>query len=118
MSVAALPVFRRESKYGSDNAVDRTRYRYSVMSTPDKKHVGYYTHVGDCYIWSEIYYLNSPTDYRECLPGHRISPCNISRSGFSILASSENTSSHLCLGILVLLASCLMMCYVFWGNLQ
>ena len=25
-------------------------------------------HVGDCQIWAEIYYLDSPTDYREYLP--------------------------------------------------
>jgi hypothetical protein len=25
------------------------------------------THVGDCYIWAEIYYLDSTTDYSECL---------------------------------------------------
>jgi hypothetical protein len=25
-------------------------------------------HVGDCYVWAEIYYLDSPTDYSECLP--------------------------------------------------
>jgi hypothetical protein len=25
------------------------------------------SHIGDCYIWAEIYYLESPTDYRECL---------------------------------------------------
>jgi hypothetical protein len=26
-------------------------------------------HVGDCYIWAEIHYMDSTTDYRECLPG-------------------------------------------------
>jgi hypothetical protein len=25
-------------------------------------------HVRDCYVWAEIYYLDSPTDYREYLP--------------------------------------------------
>jgi hypothetical protein len=24
-------------------------------------------HVGDCYVWADIYYLDSPTDYSECL---------------------------------------------------
>lgn len=28
-------------------------------------------HIGDCYVWAEIYYLDSPTDYREYLPQHR-----------------------------------------------
>jgi len=27
-------------------------------------------HVGDCFVWAEIYYLDSPTDYREYLPIH------------------------------------------------
>ena len=27
-------------------------------------------HVGDCRIWAEIYYLDSPTNYREYLPQH------------------------------------------------
>jgi hypothetical protein len=25
-------------------------------------------HVRDCYVWAEIYYLDSPTDYREYIP--------------------------------------------------
>lgn len=28
-------------------------------------------HVSDCYIWAAIHYLDSPTDYREYLPGGR-----------------------------------------------
>ena len=27
-------------------------------------------HVGDCYVWAEISYLDSHTDYREYLPEH------------------------------------------------
>ncbi len=26
--------------------------------------------IGNCYVWAEIYYLDSPTDYREYLPQH------------------------------------------------
>jgi hypothetical protein len=26
------------------------------------------SHVGDCYVWAEIHYLDSATDYREFLP--------------------------------------------------
>jgi len=32
--------------------------------------------VGDCYVWAEIYYLDSATNYRECLPGGRPSSVN------------------------------------------
>ena len=28
-------------------------------------------HVGDCYVWTEIQYLDSPSDYREYLPQYR-----------------------------------------------
>src|SRR5258705_12007962 len=32
----------------------------------DRKEIGCgEIHVGDCYVWAEIYYLYSPTDYRE-----------------------------------------------------
>jgi hypothetical protein len=28
-------------------------------------------HIRDCYVWAEIYYLDSPSDYREYLPRDR-----------------------------------------------
>jgi hypothetical protein len=28
--------------------------------------------VGDCHVWAEIFYLDSPTDYRECLPENNL----------------------------------------------
>jgi hypothetical protein len=35
------------------------------------EHIGGITaHVGDCFVWAEIQYLDSPTDYREYLPTH------------------------------------------------
>ncbi len=33
--------------------------------TDRKEFGGEAIHVGDCYVWAEIYYLDSPTDYRE-----------------------------------------------------
>src|SRR5215470_2908550 len=44
-------------------------------------------HVKDCYIWSEIYYLDSTTDYRECLPQ------NILHSGFGELIMLDSAQS-------------------------
>lgn len=32
------------------------------------------SHVGDCYVWSEINYLDSATDYREFLTSNALSP--------------------------------------------
>jgi hypothetical protein len=40
-----------------------------------RRHVGGDTfQVRDCYVWAEIYYLDSLTDYRECLPHARDEP--------------------------------------------
>jgi hypothetical protein len=37
----------------------------------ESKHTGGVPfHVGDCYIWAAISYLDSLTDYRECLARH------------------------------------------------
>jgi hypothetical protein len=88
------------------------------MPIPDYNVGGRVMHVKDCYIWSEIYYLDSPTDYRECLPPHRIYPCNIPQSGFSIPKSSENNVSHLLLRILAFVASCLILYSLLWDNLR
>jgi hypothetical protein len=33
-----------------------------------RKMGGEVAHVGDCYVWAEIHYLDSSTDYREFLP--------------------------------------------------
>lgn len=47
------------------------------MSNLVRTHASFGTsfHIGDCYVWAEIFYLDSPTDYREYLPkGERIRP--------------------------------------------
>lgn len=78
------------------------------------------SHVGDCYIWAEIYYLDSTTDYRECLAPRireaapdvgdlvmldeitpsavRIVLRNVARSAVSILHAINNVA-RLCLWI-------------------
>lgn len=38
------------------------------MHNPGKQLGGEAFHVRDCYVWAEIQYLDSPTDYREYLP--------------------------------------------------
>jgi len=37
--------------------------------TEPNKTGGLPPHLSDCYVWIEILYLDSPTNYRECLPG-------------------------------------------------
>jgi hypothetical protein len=36
--------------------------------TQGERYGGHEFHVADCYVWAEISYLDSPTDYREYLP--------------------------------------------------
>ena len=50
-----------------------TKPRRLVMrETTYQKQVGGTTaRVGDCYLWAAIHYLDSPTDYRECLASDR-----------------------------------------------
>ena len=50
-------------------AIQFLRCWWAVMSDPNEhtQTGGATSHVGDCYIWAEIYYLDSATDYRECL---------------------------------------------------
>jgi len=42
------------------------------MPRPNKPIGGGAYHVGDCYVWSAIYYLDSATDYREYVQQQRV----------------------------------------------
>ena len=49
-------------------------------------------HIGDCYVWAEIYYLDSPTDYREYLPQDcDKGPRTIPLDSWVLLESSEHS---------------------------
>src|SRR4051794_8098908 len=114
----SLPYFAADSKHESDNAADRIAHWCTAMPIPHDNIGGRVIHVNDCYIWSEIYYLDSPTDYRECLPASCICPCIIPRSASSFPKSSENNLSHLFLTILAFLASYLIIRALLWENLR
>lgn len=68
-------------------------------------------YVGDSYVWSAIYYLDSPTDYREYLPPRSVSPL-LSRDDRVTLHSSATFSPlpalvlTLLIGILLLYVGC------------
>ena len=47
-------------------------------------------HIRDCYVWAEIYYLDSSTDYREYLPAGSVRPPTVSQSDFVSLDASGN----------------------------
>ena len=46
------------------------------MASPNGTHISQEFRVSDGYVWAEIHYLDSPTDYREYLPQHGIHLAN------------------------------------------
>jgi hypothetical protein len=50
----------------------KTTNGYLVMADQSKHTGGVPFHVGECYIWAAIFYLDSFTDYRECLARHSV----------------------------------------------
>jgi hypothetical protein len=49
-------------------------------------------HIGDSYVWAEIYYLDSPTNYRDYLPQNRVpGPHAVPLDDLVILESSERS---------------------------
>jgi hypothetical protein len=50
------------------------------------------SHVRDCQLWAEIDYLDSPTDYREYLPGQSTSPDMSGRSELVMLETQNHGS--------------------------
>ena len=73
-------------------------------------------HVADCYVWAEIYYLDSPTDYREYLPGRR--PIDaICGADFELLKDDSPTMPQylMFLGLLVIFPALLFVLYLFFA---
>jgi hypothetical protein len=69
-------------------------------------------HIGDCYVWAEIYYLDSPTDYREYLPHHCVQQCNVAGDPVMLkpsACSQRSRARHLPLWPVVLLCA-----LIFW----
>jgi len=66
------------------------------MSSRNGTNIGQEFRVRDCYVWSEIYYLDSATDYREYLPQNGIHAC-IRSDDLIQLDSSRQSSCHPCL---------------------
>ena len=62
------------------------------MSNSGKEIGGEAFHVGDCHVWSAIYYLDSLTDYRECLPQLGVCPRPLSDE-LVMLDSAKNLPS-------------------------
>jgi hypothetical protein len=89
------------------------------MSNPSKDPGGKHVHVDDCYIWSEIHYLDSTTDYREYLPWPTVLQRPIPTGDLVMLDSSRRLFNrrHLplaFLSLLTLLFLFLGICGVIW----
>ena len=52
--------------------------------------VGTSFHISDCYVWAEIFYLDSATDYREYLPKK-----GVMRAGFGEFTNLDDSSGFL-----------------------
>lgn len=86
--------------------------RRATMSIPNKQIGGKTFHVGDCYIWSAICYLDSPNDYREYLPQQEILP-RATGNDLVMLDSSDNLPClTTCFGVLSILV---MLSFLVWG---
>ena len=51
------------------------------------------THLNDCYVWIEILYLDSPTDYREHLPGRGLTGNSLGNN-LELLSDGNARSPH------------------------
>ena len=87
------------------------------MSTFSNKHRETAFHVSDCYIWSEIHYLDSPTDYREYLPRHGAYAHSIASDDLVLLDSSTPSSAHHHLLLLAVMVLVLILGLLLWCDL-
>ena len=67
------------------------------MSEPNKHANVQEFHVADCYVWAEIYYLDSATDYREYLAGDANRRIGGKDDGLVMLDSQFDPSIARCL---------------------
>ncbi|PYX36910.1 MAG: hypothetical protein DMG81_15185 [Acidobacteria bacterium] len=58
------------------------------MINQEKQIGGEPFHVRDCYVWAEIFYLDSATDYREYLPEYSVRPPTLLQADFALLDDS------------------------------
>jgi hypothetical protein len=61
-----------------------------LMLNQDKQIGGEPIHIRDCYVWAEIYYLDSATDYREYLPQSPVNPGTVPIGDLTMLDSSSS----------------------------
>lgn len=90
------------------------------MPNQDKRIGGEPVHVGDSYVWAEIFYLDSATDYREYLPQKVVARRAVSEKDLVMLDSSRVLSSsdfHVGMaigGFFLIIASLLLYIILYW----
>jgi hypothetical protein len=108
-----IPQIRRKVTGGNENpGAEVTPMRnladYPRMSGESEGGI----RIGDCYVWAEIYYLDSPTDYRENLAQHCARQCPVADDLVmldSSVFSRISRARHLRLWPMVLLGA-----LIFW----
>jgi len=84
---------------------------------PNTAHLGREFRVRDCYVWSEIHYLDSTTDYCEYLPVSVVGARKIATADLVMLDDARHSSSNRTfrgLGVLVIF---LVACWILWYGL-
>jgi hypothetical protein len=87
------------------------------MLNQDKQIGGESVHIRDGYVWAEIYYLDSPTNYREYLPQEPGNPVTVPGDELVMLEPSgkwpnPNSFVYLAMPLALLLASGVFMYFV------
>jgi hypothetical protein len=84
---------------------------------PNTGHLGREFRVSDCYVWSEIYYLDSTTDYREYLPGPVVGARKITPNDLVMLDNVRRWSSNRTFWSLGVFAIFLIVFWILWYGL-
>ena len=87
------------------------------MSTFSDEHHETAFHVRDCYIWSEIQYLDSPTNYREYLSGRGAYTHGIAGDELVFLDSSTSSAAQRHLLLLAFIVLALITGLLLWWDL-
>ena len=88
-----------------------------LMINQQKQIGGEPYHVRDCYVWAEIFYLDSATDYREYLPECSVGPPMLLHADFVLLDDSASDRGRLMTSTTpaaLVLFSCALLCLVIY----
>jgi len=70
----------------------------------------------DCHVWAAISYLDSPTDYRECLPHATQKRPASAVGGFAVETSGSTHWPSLGAIVMAALLSFMFLLLLFWGS--